>query len=183
MTRWTTLVESIEAARSERKEDWRNKLIVQVKRAVEMKMCAEFEPYRIKQSGRTIDVAKRDGATMRTRKGEVPAITFLDLPALEDARLAFRIALQRDKKRIEQYTFGVVGTERSSGRAWQARIDLDAEQKGGGPCCHAMLHAHVGAELADKGGQEARVPLPWLDPDEALCWLLTTLDPRLEPLA
>ena len=56
-------------------------------------------------------------------------------------------------------------------------------ERRGSPCSHAMLHCHMGVDSLDKGGQDSRVPLPWLDPDEALAWVLATLDPRLEPVS
>lgn len=181
MKQWERLREVIKKERVERKKDWLNALIVQVKRAVELKVCDDFEPYRIKKIGRTIEVASRNGVTMKTKKNVVPAIALLDLPAVEDAKLAFRVILQTDEKRIEQYTLSVVGKEKGSNRPWYVRVDLDAEQRGEGPCSHAMLHAHLGADPLDKDGQESRVPLPWLDPDDALAWVLATLDRRLEP--
>lgn len=181
MTRWKGLRDTIEKTRAERKKDWVNALIVQVKCAVEKKVCAQFEPYRIKKTGRTIEVTPRDGVTIKTKKADVPAIALLDLPALEDAKLAFRVILRADEERIEQYTVSVVGKEKGSGRSWYVRVDLDAEQKGAGPCSHAMLHGHIGVDPMDKGDQESRLPLPWLDPDEALAWVFATLDRRLEP--
>lgn len=183
MTRWEELLTHIDRKRTERKEKWLNALIVQVKRAAEQRICAEFEPYRVRKSGRTIEVSPRkDAMTLKTVKADVPAITLCDLPAIENAKLAFRVVLQDDERRIEQYTVSAVGTERDSGQPWYVRLDLDAEQKGNGPCSHAMLHCHVGVDPTNKGGQESRVPLPWLDPDEAVAWVLATLDPRLEPL-
>src|ERR1700729_3719316 len=108
MTRWECLRQVIEKERVGRKQDWLNALIVQVKRAVKMKICADFEQYRIKKAGRTIDIAPRkDGVTMKTKKNDVPAIALLDLPTVEDAKLAFRVILQADEKRIEQYTLSV----------------------------------------------------------------------------
>ena len=51
---------------------------------------------------------------------------------------------------------------------------------GGGLCGHAPLHCHVGrSEGQDR--HEARVPLPWLTPADALDWVLTTADPCFEP--
>jgi hypothetical protein len=183
MTRWQGLRDSIESARKERKKVWENALIVQLKMAVEKKVCDKLEPYRIKRIGRTIELKPlKDGATMKAKKADIPAIALLNLPAIEDARLSFRVTLQADEKRVQQYTVSAVG-ERRSGRPWYVRVDLDADQKGEGPCSHAMLHCHMGVDSLDKGGQDSRVPLPWLDPDEALAWVLATLDPRLEPVS
>jgi len=182
VTRWVELRGLIDKARSERKKDWLGALTVLVKRAAEARVCETFEQYRIKKHGRTITLSPRDGgAIMKTRKAEVPAIALRNLPALDDTKLSFRVVLQRDEKMIAEYTASAVGREKSSGRSWYVRVDLDAEQKGDGPCTHAMLHCHVGVDPAEEGGQESRTPLPWLDPDEALAWILATLHPHMEP--
>ena len=182
MTRWSELAKTHSDARDQRRKDWCNALIVEVKRAIVKNICSPFEQYRIKQEHRMILVRPgRGGVTVKTKKNEVPAIALCNLPALDDAKLAFQVLLHPDQRRIEQYTMSVEGTERVSGRPWYARIDLDPEQRGSGPCSHGMLHAHVGMDPAEKDGQEARVPLPWLDPDEALAWIFATLDGSLEP--
>jgi hypothetical protein len=181
MKRWVEIRDEIEKTRTERKSDWLNALIVQVKRAVDKEICAAFEPYRVKKTGRTIGVAPRAGVTTKAKKADIPAIALVGLHHLDDAKLAFQVLLTSDEKRVEQYTVSVAGTERSSGRAWYARIDLDALQGGNGPCSHPMLHSHVGVDPMEKNGQESRVPLPWLGPDEALAWIFATLEPRLEP--
>lgn len=184
MTRWEELRAEVEKARAERRErDWVNLLIVQVKRAVQRKVCAEHEPFRIKKTGRTIEVRPRDGVTAKAVNADIPAIPLFGLDAIEDAKLTFRILLAADQKRVDQYTVSVVGKEKASGRSWYVRIDLDAEQKGEGPCSHAMLHGHFGVDPNEKGGQESRLPLPWLDPDDALAWVFATLDRRLEPVS
>jgi hypothetical protein len=79
------------------------------------------------------------------------------------------------------YSIGLRGLSSSSGRSWYARIDLDEEQKGEGPCSHPNLHCHVGNDPDGDDDPKARVPVPWLAPDEALTWLLATVDPRFEP--
>jgi hypothetical protein len=181
VTRWTEIHGAIEKVRDERKADWRNALIVQVKRAASAKVCSNMDPHRVKRAGRTIELAPCNDSVMKTVKAEVPAIALLNLPALDDAKLTFRVVLQADEKRIEQYTVSAVGKGKVTGRPWYVRVDLDDEQKGNGPCGHPMLHCHVGVDSSVKDGQESRVPLPWLGPDEAVAWILATLDPRLEP--
>jgi hypothetical protein len=179
MTRWTELGDVIKKTRSERKKDWLNALVVQIRRAADANICAVFESYRIKKIGRTIEVAPRGGVTTKAKKIDIPAIALIDLDAIDDAKLSFRVILAADEKRLEQYTVSVTGREKASGRSWYVRVDLDDEQKGEGPCSHAMLHGHVGVDPAEKDGQESRVPLPWLDPDEALVWIFATLKRRL----
>ncbi len=179
--RWLELYEEIDGARGQKK-DWLNGLVVQVRRAAEKKLCATFEPYRIRPRGDVIEIAPRsDGATIQTQKAFVPAIALSELPALQNARMSFRVKLRADHKAIEQYTISVVGEERTSQRPWYARIDLDPQQRGQGPCGHPLLHCHVGVDHTEKNPQETRVPLPWLAPDAAVQWVLATLDPRFEP--
>jgi hypothetical protein len=182
MTRWEQLRGVIEKTRAERRKDWQKALVVQLRRAAEKKICAKTEAYRVEKtiSGRLIELAPgRDGTTMQSI-WPAPAIALVNLTALDDAKLSFRVTLRPDET-LEQYTVSVVGKEKASGRAWYVRLDLDDEQKGDGPCSHAMLHAHIGVDPADKAAQNSRVPLPWLDPDEAIAWILSTLDRRLEP--
>ncbi len=182
MTRWRELCDSIEKTRSQRKKEWLNALVVQVKRAADKEICAKFEPYRVKKTARTIELAPWAGVTTKAKKSDIPAIALHNLDAIDDAKLSFRVVLAADEKRIEQYTVSVVGKEKVSGRPWYVRVDLDAEQKGAGPCSHAMIHGHVGVDATEKGGQASRVPLPWLDPDDALAWIFATLKQQLEPV-
>ncbi len=179
MISWATLRASIESERATRTKDWTNALVRQVMRAARLGVCARTEQYRVRQRGRVIELSERGGATIQTVKKTVPAIA-LDVPTLVEAKLAFSVELSKDLRYVTQYTASVQGDDKQSGQRWYARVDLDPEQRGGGPCCHPLLHAHVGA--SSSGGVEARVPLPWLGPDQAIAWLLATIDPRLEPL-
>jgi len=84
---------------------------------------------------------------------------------------------------LREYCVSLAGKDRKTGRGWYARIDLDPEQRGAGPCSHPALHCHVEEDPEADGVQESRVPLPWLLPDEALEWLLATAHPeKLEPV-
>ena len=180
--RWTRLRDEVDEARRAATGDWANRLRVQVRRAVEKNVCDRMAPHHIRERDHVVEIAPRQGgATISTRREQVPALALSNLPRLTDAKLAFRVTLGNRGKSIEQYTLTAIGTEKASGHPWYARVDLDPEQRGAGPCSHAMLHAHLGMPGDEDEEQAARVPLPWLDPDEALAWLLATLDPRLEP--
>ena len=179
MSRWADVRTDIDAARTGRKSDWCNALIVQIQRAVKIEACGRMAPYWVKRASTGIIEIAGGDAVMKTVKAEVPAMRLQNLPALDDALLTFRVVLQKDGKRVAQYTMSVVGTDKVSKKPWYVRIDLDPEQRGAGPCGHPMLHCHVGE--TEKGGQETRVPLPWLGPDDALAWILATVEPKLEP--
>jgi hypothetical protein len=179
---WARLRTTIDELRSERR-NWYTGMVVCLQRAHRFGICDRFAAYRVSNERRIIELRPQGNVTMLTRSNPVPAIALLNLPQLVDARLAFRITLAANEKSLEQYTISVVGTERRFARGWYVRIDLDAEQRGHGPCSHPMLHCHIGVDATKKGGQETRAPMPPLGPDEALTWVLATLDPRLEPEA
>lgn len=100
--------------------------------------------------------------------------------ALDDVRLRLSAELSPSKV-LEAYSVGLAGTVRGGGASWYVRIDLDPVNLGRGPCSHAMLHCHVGDVPKGNALPEVRVPMPWLEPDEALAWLLTQVYEDLEP--
>lgn len=133
-----------------------------------------------KQQGRTnytVSVGSGTGCV----SGSHPCIELTGLDHLEDgARLSFQVDVITDRKTPSaQYTIGLVGKSRADGSPWFARIDLGPRGQGAGRCCHATLHGHVGQDPDSRF--QARVPLPWLLPWEALEWLLATVHPGLEP--
>lgn len=179
MTRWIALREDINEARTRcQGTDLQNAMVVELTRAVKLGICSKMAPYWIARDGDLVGLLRHGDATI----GEHRAILLQKLPALDDAKLTFRIVLNWPKG-LREYTVGVVGKERKSGRDWYVRIDLDPEQRGRGPCHHPMLHCHVGVDATEKGVQETRAPLPWLYPHEALAWILATLHDQLEPAA
>jgi len=174
MNRWVALRREVEDRRDQQKLGWQTEIIKTVGRASSAGFCAKEERYRIKQRNNAIEIEPRAGVTMPAVKADVPAIALLKLPRLDDAKLAFRVALRRDG-RIEQYTMSLVGTDTSTKAPWFVRIDLDEEQKGQGPCGHPLLHAHVGGDPSNKHAQPVRIPLPWLAPHDALEWMLANV--------
>ena len=181
MTRWEALRADIEASRSSSKsKPWSTVLRAEVKRLVALQLCDESAPHWITQEtidggGTKIGFLKYGDAEL----GNYRALALTGLPFLHDAKLSMSVVADR-RNRLKEYTIGVVGQHKLAPQGWYVRIDLDPEQRGSGPCCHPVLHCHVG-ENPDGKGQESRTPLPWLDPDDALGWILATLDQQLEP--
>lgn len=160
--------------------DLRKALAGSVKRLIGLKRCspsavAWFKVEKFLQRHTVCLSANADGRTAR----EHPAIKVNGLPWMADGALLTVQAVLSDHGGVVSYTAGLSGTLKDSGVPWFARIDLDDQPRGSGPCGHPMLHCHVGAD-PDQALQ-ARVPLPWLTPAEALEWLLVTVDPALEP--
>jgi hypothetical protein len=131
-----------------------------------------------------------------------PAIVLKNLHYLEDgATLRFAVTVsERAPRGIVAYTVALEGKVRSSHKHWYGQVHLTEAPEGEGLCGHALLHCHVGSSpeeaaeesaAADTGPADAqqrklrhfspRVPLPWLNPWEALEWLLATVDPALDP--
>jgi hypothetical protein len=123
--------------------------------------------------------------------GKWPAIPLMNLEHIEDARLTLSVTF--DRGALSAYSIQLLGLRRiESSLPWYARVDLDDKPKGVGLCSHALLHTHVGTTpdsddvpSADPMGEckrfSTRVPMPWLAPIDALNWLLSTVDRRLEP--
>jgi len=128
-----------------------------------------------------------------------PAIRLTELPDIAHADLGLSVHVEQT--RLVAYSV-VVAARLMAGGAWSARIDLDppllddpdvdeAEvedalmtsraRRGRGPCTHPQLHCHLGWEDSVLDTPEARVPLPWLAPHEALEWLVAAVQPGLEP--
>jgi hypothetical protein len=153
-----------------------------MKRLADAKHCAREAPYRVASTklGHSARVIGFRRARDCAEDGH-PTVELEGLPWLYSARLSLEVLLGRGGE-VEQFSVSISGKERVTSQQWYARIDLDPEQRGRGPCSHPMLHCHVGADPNAQGTQECRVPLPWLAPDEALEWLLATVDPdALEP--
>jgi hypothetical protein len=120
----------------------------------------------------------------KNANGEVeghPAILLNNLEFLQDGALLTLAVLVEKSTKLVNYSIGLQGSGKKSGAPWYARIDLTKEPEGEGPCGHPLLHCHSGSTPSPKGDPEARVPLPFLTPAEALDWLLATADPALEP--
>jgi hypothetical protein len=114
--------------------------------------------------------------------GKHPAIRLRHLTHLQDgALLTISMFLSR-MDGILHYSVGLQGTTRGTQHLWYVRIDLGRQGEAGrGPCCHPVLHCHVGTRPDEKGEPPVRVPLPWLTPREAMEWVLATVEPALEP--
>lgn len=137
--------------------------------------------------------------------GDHPALALDHLTELADGALLTLFVLLVDE-RVEKYNIGLCGDLRDAGRPWFVRVDLDPplldpkvdldddeadliaqirrrpqkERLGHGLCSHAWPHGHVGHH-PDAGEQETRVPVPFLDPVDALRWVIAVAQPRFEP--
>lgn len=118
------------------------------------------------------------------RLGNHPAIRLRGLAHIEDgAKLVIWVNSERRRKRLLEYGISLCGIRRCGGSPWYARMELDEQPCGQGPCGHPTLHCHVGVEPDGEQEPKARVPLPWLYPWDALDWLMATVEPKLEPPA
>lgn len=152
----------------------RTEVIKVLKRLAARRQCAGTVVGWI-TTGRTITFSA--SADTRDTMGH-PALRLVALPRLIDgAVLSLSITLD-GRGALTGYSAGVTGV-RPDGIGWYARVDMGTEPEGEGPCGHSLLHCHVGVHPDES--VQARVPLPWLEPTEALEWLLATLDPRHEP--
>jgi hypothetical protein len=114
------------------------------------------------------------------RMGGHPGVLLRRLESIADgACLSLRVHVDPARKPPVQYSVAIEGLIREDEAPWFARIDLDEQGRGRGLCSHALLHVHVGQDRNAKF--QARAPLPWFTPWEALDWLLATADPGLEP--
>lgn len=119
--------------------------------------------------------------------GRHPALVLKGLSTLQDGAL-LTLVVQLRHAELLTYSIGLRGRPRESVQPWYCRIDLhedgDAEFSGeshGGYCNHPLLHCHIGADPEQREYPKVRAPLDWLQPWEALEWLLATTDGRLEP--
>ncbi len=128
--------------------------------------------------------------------GKWPAIPLRNLEHIDEALLTVSVTF--DRIGVKGYSIQMLGKRRIAGTPpWYARVDLDGvdepANKGVGLCSHALLHTHVGTTpesdhlpsedpLGKRKRFSTRVPTPWLEPVDALNWLLATVDGRLEPV-
>lgn len=144
--------------------------------------CNKNTPWQLSSQKRTDSKTYTVGVSSTTghKLGNHPCIELNGLHYLEDrAMLSFVIDITPGQVPAAQYAIGLVGRSRLDGNPWFARIDLGPRGQGFGLCSHPTLHGHVGHDPDSKF--QARVPLPWLLPWEALEWLLSTVHPGLEP--
>lgn len=151
-----------------------------IKRLIELDRCASSAVgwFTQEKDNRLCCIGLSKVADGRTERGH-QAITLKGLPKIEDGALLTIRAVLSNGGRIVKYTAGLSGILKNGGSPWFARIDFDCEPYGQGPCCHPLLHCHIGTN-PDLEFQP-RVPLPWLMPVEALEWLLATADAAMEP--
>lgn len=111
--------------------------------------------------------------------GRHPALIVRDASGSPAGVLSVQVIYDRRSAYLVKYTIALrLPAEGPSD--WFARVDLD-EPKGVGLCSHSLLHCHIGVNPESPASPNARVPLPWLAPWEALEWVLATWDPSLEP--
>jgi len=143
--------------------------------------CSDMAPYRIQEIGTR---GKGRCIGLQDPNGERLVVSITNISSLADAKLRFNAEVDR-KGRLVHYTVSIEGlrTATSPPESWYARIDLAIEEPRIDHCRHPRLHCHIGIDPERNREQpDVRVPLPWLAPDEALTWILATIDARLEPL-
>ena len=162
--------------------DCRAELAARMHCLAEVGACHPRAPWWLdRQRGRSRDAfAIAVASSAPERLGSHPCIPLQKLEHLEDgARLVLHVHVDPGAALSVEYAIGIAGTARTTGAPWFARLDLSGTGLGVGRCSHPALHGHVGAEPEDPF--QARTPLPWLAPWDALDWLLATVDPRFEP--
>ena len=187
MSRWLTLVAEVDAGRvsvAATRLNAASELRRRLLRLGERDHCSRTAPSWLEQH--TNRRGNRDRLELTqsadARLGSHPAIQLRALEYLEDgAKLIIWVNSEHRRGRLLDYGISLCGLSRESGTRWYARMELDAEQCGQGPCGHPVLHCHVGVDPDAEQEPKARVPLPWLYPWDALDWLLATVEPRLEP--
>jgi len=182
VTRWTELCATIESGRpfGDRRR-LENALITELKRAAGIGICSRSAVHwithqKVGDDREEVGLLKYGDADL----GKHHAIRLYGLPWVDDAVLSLMAVVERSGS-VWQYTVSVVGRRKNTNTGWYVRVDLDPGPRGSGPCSHPLLHCHVGEDATARNVQEVRAPLPSLGADEALTWILATMDPRLEP--
>lgn len=168
-----------------------------VRQLVARNHCVERAPWWIEGEsaqtlmGRTRCQQIRITDRAPTQPGERhPAILLQNLPTLADGALLTFVVSIGFNDVLVGYSIGVRGfTKGMDSRRWYARIDLHETPAGSPPalvghgyCGHALFHCQFGADPNDADERPtARAPLDFLLPWHALDWILTTIEPDLEP--
>ncbi len=176
-SRWRELNdETLRRAASERTtRRTRNEIITALKRLADAGQCSQQVQGWLTTRAECLTFS--DSADGRDGRGH-PAVALRGLPHLQDgAVLSMQIAFAA-KGALCAYNLGVTGETRQ-GDPWYVRVDLGLTPEGSGLCGHPLLHLHVGRDPEED--PQVRAPLAWLEPVDALTWLLATLDPRHEP--
>lgn len=153
----------------------RNEIVIVLKRLAAAGQCSQDVQGWLTTSAECLTFSKNaDGRDGRDH----PALKLQRLPDLQDgAVLSMQIEFGPNGP-LRGYNLGVTGATRR-GDPWYARMDLGLMPEGSGLCGHPLLHLHVGRDPDEL--PNVRAPLAWLEPVDALTWLLATLDPRHEP--
>ncbi|HZH17305.1 MAG TPA: hypothetical protein VE057_23320 [Archangium sp.] len=179
---WRGKAQAVEDGRQKDRADHEHRLRARLKSLVQAKVC---HPSAVFWLGAESNPGGRVHVSFKKGDVQAGAHSALKLSTLEhlrpDSMLTVSVVLEKRTSLLLSYAIGLRGLTADSGRPWYARIDLDEEQKGHGPCSHPNLHCHVGNDPDGDDNPTARVPLPWLAPDDALTWLLATVDSRFEP--
>lgn len=179
---WLRRAQALEGARKQDTGDHVKRVRLQLRLLVEASVCSRQA---LHWFGSDTAPGGRTHAAFKygdIRVGNYPALKLTGLKHLRpEAVLTVSFVLEKRTSALVNYSVGLRGSTAGSGRPWYARIDLDETQKGEGPCSHPNLHCHIGNDPDSDDDPTARVPLPWLAPDEALIWLMATADPRFEP--
>ena len=179
---WRKRASEIDDARTAipNRTDWRNRLLTTLRPLWESDHCSQSVQgwLRLSRNGNRSTITWSQNADGHARH---PSLQLFGLEHLEDGALLSVVVNVDEQAALLDYTVQIQGRCRGSRASWYARIDLDPDQRGGGPCSHPLLHCHVGADPEANEPPISRSPLPWLEPDEALEWLLATVHPALEP--
>lgn len=180
MNRWVELRKQVDVGRDTERRDFPSAVRRTLKNLAEKGLCSRSAQHwinevGIKGGGRCVGTQDVDGIRR--------PIPLKCVKTLCDLELRFNAEVDR-KGKLRHYTVSISGKRvaTSTPESWYARIDLALEEARDDPCRHPSLHCHIGNHPEkNREEPEVRVPLPWLEPDEALTWILATIDARLEP--
>ena len=176
-TRWGELASETRqrAAATRVPKRVRNEIVIVLKRLADAGQCSQQVQGWLTTNAECLTFSP--SADGRDGRGH-PAVTLRGLPHLQDgAVLSMQIEFA-SKGALRGYNLGVTGATRQED-LWYARLDLGLMPEGSGLCGHPLLHFHGGRDPDED--PQVRAPLAWLEPVDALTWLLATLDPRHEP--
>lgn len=103
-----------------------------------------------------------------------------------NVKLQLLALVDKRARQLRQFSATLSGENETTGQPWTAAVHFESnaegptsDHKGAGAASHAAFHCHVGPDL--DALPKIRVPLPAVSPAEALRWLLSIVDPAMEP--
>lgn len=183
MSRWVELTTEIAKGRASTPDPVGSTCAAEIRgRLVELSRkgrCSETVQGWLHDNRKLGQVAFSSNADGRDGRNH-PALVVWDAQQVPAGVLSIQVTYNPQNQQFLKYTVAL-RMPATGPPTWFARIDLDYEPMGRGLCSHPLLHCHVGEDPESPALPEARVPLPWLTPWNALEWILATWDDSLDP--